>query len=49
MKALLGAELDLGVQSIDDLERLLREMGYSNDAVSEILKWYRENGSTRGS
>jgi hypothetical protein len=27
----------------------LREMGYSNDAVSEILKWYRENGSTRGS
>lgn len=49
MKALLGAESDLGVKSIDDLERLLREMGYSHDAVSEILKWYRENGSTRRS
>jgi hypothetical protein len=37
----------LGVESIDDLKRLLSEMGYSSNAVSEILKWYRENSSTR--
>jgi hypothetical protein len=37
----------LGVESVDDLKRLLSEMGYSSNAVSEILKWYRENSSVR--
>lgn len=35
------------VGSIDDLKRLLSEIGYSPNAVSEILKWYRENSSDR--
>jgi len=30
-----------------DLERTLREIGYSVRAVEEILKWYKENSSDR--
>jgi predicted Ser/Thr protein kinase len=37
----------LEVGTIDDLKRLLIEKGYSPNAVSEILKWYRENSSNR--
>jgi hypothetical protein len=33
----------LGAGSIGDLKRLLREMGYSQNAVNEILKWFKEN------
>ena len=35
------------VESIDDLTKILKGMGYSRNAVSEILKWYRENGSSQ--
>jgi len=35
----------LGVESVEDLKRMLREMGYSERAVEEILKWYRQNNS----
>jgi hypothetical protein len=31
----------LGVESVEDLKRMLREIGYSDGAVEEILKWYR--------
>jgi hypothetical protein len=31
----------LDVESIEDLKRMLREIGYSEGAVEEILKWYR--------
>ena len=37
----------MGLESVDDLKRVLSEMGYSPSAVSEILKWYRENSSDR--
>ena len=37
----------LDVRSVEDLERLLREIGYSVRAVEEILKWYEENSSDR--
>ena len=37
----------MGLESVDDLKRVLSEMGYSSNAVSEILKWYRENSSDR--
>jgi len=37
----------LTVESIDDLTRLLKEMGYSPNAVAEILKWYKENSLNR--
>jgi hypothetical protein len=31
----------LDVESAEDLKRILREIGYSEGAVEEILKWYR--------
>jgi len=31
----------LNVESVEDLKRMLREIGYSEGAVEEILKWYR--------
>jgi len=31
----------LDVESVEDLKRMLREIGYSDGAVEEILKWYR--------
>jgi len=30
----------LDVESVEDLKRMLREIGYSDGAVEEILKWY---------
>lgn len=38
---------DLSVESLDDLKRALKETGYSDKAVSEILKWYKDNNSNR--
>jgi len=35
----------LDIESVEDLKRMLREMGYSDQAVEEILKWYRLNNS----
>jgi SOS response regulatory protein OraA/RecX len=35
----------LDVAFVEDLKRKLREMGYSERAVEEILKWYRQNNS----
>jgi len=35
----------LGVESIEDLKKALREMGYSERAVGEILKWYKQSNS----
>jgi len=31
----------LDVESFENLKRMLREIGYSDGAVEEILKWYR--------
>jgi hypothetical protein len=31
----------LDVESVEDLKRMLKEIGYSDGAVEEILKWYR--------
>jgi hypothetical protein len=31
----------LVVESVEDLKRMLKEIGYSDGAVEEILKWYR--------
>ena len=36
-----------GVESVDDLRRRLREVGYSDDAVKEILKWYKRDSSDK--
>lgn len=43
----MGLVSDLGVESLDDLKRALKETGYSEKAVSEILKWYKDNNSNR--
>jgi SOS response regulatory protein OraA/RecX len=32
----------LGLAPVEDLKRKLRERGYSEKAVEEILKWYGE-------
>jgi hypothetical protein len=37
----------LTVETVDDLKKLLKDMGYSLNAVNEILKWYKENNSNR--
>jgi hypothetical protein len=31
----------LDVEYVEDLKRMLKEIGYSDGAVEEILKWYR--------
>ena len=40
---LVGVPL-LNVETLDNLERRLREAGYSDSAVKEIIKWYKQNG-----
>jgi SOS response regulatory protein OraA/RecX len=35
----------LGIAFVEDLKRKLREMGYSERAVEEILEWYGQNNS----
>jgi SOS response regulatory protein OraA/RecX len=35
----------LDVAFVDDLKRKLKEMGYSERIVEEILKWYMQNNS----
>jgi len=37
----------LDAESVEDLKRLLREIGYSVRAVEEILKWYVPDSSNR--
>lgn len=39
--------LCLNAEYAKDLERTLREIGYSVKAVEEILKWYKENSCDR--
>jgi uncharacterized protein Smg (DUF494 family) len=33
----------VNVEAPDDIEKKLREIGYSKPAVEEILKWYKKN------
>jgi len=35
----------LNAESVEDLKRVLREIGYSVRAVEEILKWYTPSNS----
>ena len=35
------------VEAPDDLEKKLRETGYSESAVEEILKWYKKNNDKK--
>jgi len=31
------------IETIEDLKAALKEVGYSNRAITEILKWYNTN------
>jgi SOS response regulatory protein OraA/RecX len=35
----------LDEEFVEDLKRQLKEMGYSEEAIVEILKWYHRNNS----
>jgi hypothetical protein len=37
----------LNAESVEDLKRMLKEIGYSVKAVEEILKWYVPDSSNR--
>ena len=30
----------MSIETTDDLKTVLKEIGYSNKAITEILKWY---------
>jgi hypothetical protein len=30
----------MDINTVDDLETLLKEIGYSSKAITEIIKWY---------
>jgi hypothetical protein len=34
-------------ESMEDLTKLLKEMGYSTNATNEILKWYKDDKPNR--
>ena len=39
--------LSLKVEAPDDIEKKLRQVGYSDDAVRQILKWYKKNNDRK--
>jgi hypothetical protein len=34
---------NVNIETIDDLKLALKEVGYSNKAITEIIKWYNIN------
>jgi len=46
-KLFLDGVSGLNVENLNELGRRLREVGYSDSAVKEILKWYKQNGIDR--
>ena len=37
----------LNVEAPDEIEKKLKEAGYSESAVEEILKWYKKNNNKK--
>ena len=33
----------MNIETVEDLKKALREIGYSNKAIAEIIKWYTTN------
>jgi len=31
---------NVNIETVEDLKKALKEIGYSNKAITEILKWY---------
>ena len=36
---------NVNIETVDDLKKALKEIGYSNKAITEIIKWYITNRS----
>jgi hypothetical protein len=36
---------NVNIETVEDLKKALKETGYSNKAISEIIKWYITNDS----
>jgi hypothetical protein len=36
---------NVNIETIEDLKAALKEIGYSNKAITEIIKWYNTNHS----
>jgi predicted Ser/Thr protein kinase len=34
---------NVNIETVEDLKKALKEIGYSNKAITEILKWYVTN------
>jgi hypothetical protein len=34
---------NVNIETVEDLKKALKETGYSNKAISEIIKWYITN------
>ena len=37
----------MSIETVDDLKTVLKEIGYSNKAILEILKWYNSETDLR--
>ena len=35
---------NVNIETVEDLKKALKEIGYSNKAITEIIKWYTTNG-----
>ena len=46
-KVFIGRCSSLKVEAPDDIEKKLRQVGYSDDAVRQILKWYKKNNDRK--
>ena len=38
---------DLSVETLSDLKRMLKDVGYSERAIREILEWFKQNNHER--
>ena len=34
---------NVNIETVEDLKKALRDEGYSNKAIAEIIKWYNTN------
>lgn len=34
---------NVDIETVEDLKQALKEIGYSNKAITEIIKWYTTN------
>jgi hypothetical protein len=37
----------VSIKTVEDLKKALKEIGYSNKAITEIMKWYTKGPPTQ--